>query len=71
VLRAGERFALTPKFRESAYTPVKKVVGEYADGREIKLMRAQVDLAAARAIDKKQQMIEYLRTGKRLPDVSC
>jgi hydrogenase expression/formation protein len=71
VLRAGERLALTPKFRESAYTPVKKVVGEYADGREIKLMRAQVDLAAARAIDKKQQMIEYLRTGKRLPDVSC
>ncbi|MGA3358741.1 MAG: AIR synthase related protein [Halobacteriota archaeon] len=71
VLRAGERFALTPKFRESAYTPVKKVVGEYADGREIKLMRAQVDLAAARAIDKKQQMIEYLRTGKKLPDVSC
>ena len=71
VLRAGERFALTPKFRESAYTPVKKVVGEYADGREIKLMRAQVDLAAARAIDKKQQMVEYLRTGKKLPDVSC
>jgi len=34
-------------------------------------MRAQVDLAAARAIDKKQQMIEYLRTGKKLPDVSC
>ena len=32
---AGERFALTPKFRESAYTPVKKVVGELADGREI------------------------------------
>lgn len=71
VLRAGERFALTPKFRESAYTPVKKVVGEHADGRETKLMRARVDLAAARAISKKQKMIEYLRTGKKLPEVSC
>ncbi|MGA7075969.1 MAG: hypothetical protein WBZ42_05420, partial [Halobacteriota archaeon] len=71
VLCAGERLALTPKFRESAYTPVKKVVGEHADGRETKLMRARVDLAAARAISKKQKMIEYLRTGKKLPDVSC
>jgi hydrogenase expression/formation protein len=71
VLRAGERFALTPKFRESAYTPVKKVVGEQADGRETKLMRTRVDLAASRAISKKKEMIKYLRTGKKLPDVSC
>jgi hydrogenase expression/formation protein len=71
VLRGGESFALTPKFRESAYTPVKKVVGEQADDREIELMRARIDLAAERAISKKQKMIEYLRTGKKLPDVSC
>jgi hydrogenase expression/formation protein len=71
VLRDGKRFAITPKFRESAYTPVKKVVGEHADDREIERMRARVDLAAMRAISKKQKMIEYLRTGKKLPDVSC
>lgn len=70
-LRDGERFTITPKFRESAYTPVKKVVGEHADGREIQQMRAQVDLAAARALSKKEQMIAYLRTGDNLPDVSC
>jgi hydrogenase expression/formation protein len=71
VLRDGERFAITPKFRESAYTPVKKVVGEHADDREIQQMRARVDLAAARALSKKEQMIAYLRTGDNLPDVSC
>jgi hydrogenase expression/formation protein len=71
VLRGGEPFALTPKFRESAYTPVKKVVGEQAEDNEIELMRARIDLAAERAISKKQKMIEYLRTGKKLPDVSC
>jgi hydrogenase expression/formation protein len=71
VLRAGERFALTPKFRESAYTPVKKVVDELADGREVEVMRTRIELAADRAISKKRKMIEYLRTGKNLPDVSC
>jgi hydrogenase expression/formation protein len=70
-LRDGERFTITPKFRESAYTPVKKVVGEHADAREIQQMRARVDLAAARALSKKEQMIAYLRTGGNLPDVSC
>ena len=71
VLRDGERFTITPKFRESAYTPVKKVVGEHADAREIQQMRVRVDLAAARALSKKEQMIAYLRTGGNLPDVSC
>jgi hydrogenase expression/formation protein len=70
-LRDGERFTIAPKFRESAYAPVKKVVGEHADAREIQQMRARVDLAAARALSKKEQMIAYLRTGDNLPDVSC
>jgi len=70
-LRDGERFSIAPKFRESAYTPVKKVIGENADDRAIQQMRAQVDLAAARALSKKEQMIAYLRTGGDLPDVSC
>ena len=70
-LRDGKRFTITPKFRESAYTPVKKVVGEHADDQEIQQMRARVDLAAARALSKKEQMITYLRTGDNLPDVSC
>jgi len=71
VLRGGETFPLTPKFRESAYTPVKKVVGEYADDRDIEQMRARIELAAERALSKKQKMTEYLLTGKKLPDVSC
>jgi len=67
----GERLTVTPKFRESAYTPIKKVVGEHVDDQEIQQMRARVDLAAARALSKKEQMIAYLRTGHHLPDVSC
>jgi hydrogenase expression/formation protein len=70
-LRDGKRVTITPKFRESAYTPVKKVVGEHADDQEIQQMRARVDLAVARALSKKEQMITYLRTGDNLPDVSC
>jgi hydrogenase expression/formation protein len=71
LLSDGERVALRPKFRESAYTPVKKVIGEEVDEKEMELMRAHVELAAKRAISKKQQMIEYLRTGQNLPDVLC
>jgi hydrogenase expression/formation protein len=71
VLRDGERFSIAPKFRESAYTPVKKVIGENADDRAIQQMRAQVDQAATRALNKKEQMIAYLRTVGDLPDVSC
>jgi hydrogenase expression/formation protein len=70
-LRDGARFTITPKFRESAYTPVKKVVGEHVDDRKMQQMRARVDLAAARALSKKEEMINYLRTGDNLPDVSC
>jgi hydrogenase expression/formation protein len=71
LLSDGERVSLRPKFRESAYTPVKKVVGEHVDEKAIELMRAQVELAAKLAISKKQQMVEYLRTGQSLPDVLC
>jgi hydrogenase maturation factor HypE len=50
---------------------VKKVVDELSDGQEVEEMRARIELAADRAISKKQKMAEYLRTEKNLPDVSC
>ncbi|MGZ4901864.1 MAG: AIR synthase related protein [Halobacteriota archaeon] len=71
VLRDGQRSAIKPKFRESAYTPIKKVIGEQVDEREFNRMRAQVDKAAIEAIDKKHRMVVYLRTGRTPPDVLC
>ncbi len=71
VIHNGQRSPIKPKFRESAYTPIKKVIGEHVDEHEFNWMRAQVDTAAANAIDKKQRMVAYLRTGRDPPDVVC
>ena len=70
-LHGSERVAVKPKFRESAYTPVKKVVGESADDQHIEQMRTKINSAAERARAKKEQMVAYLRTGDYLPDVNC
>lgn len=54
----------TPRFRESAYTPIKKVIGEMAPGN-VQQMQERVSAAAAAAIRKKQRIIE--RMGKAKP----
>ena len=50
----------TPRFRESAYTPIKKVVGEQTP-TNYKEMQAQVSRAATKAINKKKQIGEMMR----------
>ena len=50
----------SPRFRESAYTPIKKVVGQDAK-RDVSLMRHQVDLAAQRAVEKKRIFVEMIK----------
>ncbi len=49
----------SPRFRESAYTPLKKVVEK--SGRSMEEMKAGVDRAAAAAIEKKRRIVERLR----------
>ncbi len=49
----GRRLEIKPKFRESAYTPVKMVVGDYVDANEMESMRKQVDIAAQQLNNKK------------------
>ncbi|HOT03362.1 MAG TPA: AIR synthase-related protein [Methanolinea sp.] len=49
----------TPRFRESAYTPVKKVVDR--GGRDFDEMKAAVEAAALAAMDKKERMVARLR----------
>jgi hydrogenase expression/formation protein len=57
----GECKDFTPRFRESAYTPVKKVHGE-ENPRGFEEMRAAIDKAALEAIEKKQKVLEKIRS---------
>ena len=56
----GRMEEFVPKFRESPYTPVKKIVGEYSKNSD--MMREKVRIAADRAIKKKEKMIGILRS---------
>jgi len=64
VIIDGERRDFAPRFRESAYTPVKKVHGE-ENPRGFEEMRAAIDRAAAEAIGKKQKVLEKIREEKK------
>jgi hydrogenase expression/formation protein len=54
----GEEF--THRFRESAYTPVKKLVGECAPEREGEF-RSGAEKAAEESVKKMKKVIEYVR----------
>ena len=56
----GEIQDFSPRFRESAYTPVKKVVD--GDKRDFEEMKAGVERAAEAAIAKKERMLARLRS---------
>jgi hydrogenase expression/formation protein len=56
----GDITDFTPRFRESAYTPVKKLVGEI-EPLDFKEMCEKIDLAAREAIDKKCRIIEKFK----------
>src|SRR5665648_43162 len=55
----GEVWDFTPRFRESAYTPIKKLVGEDAP-QDFEVMKKAIDYAARAAIDKKNMMVEKI-----------
>lgn len=56
----GENCDFTPRFRESAYTPIKKLVGEKTP-KNFDEMREAVDKAAAQAVKKKERIIKRLK----------
>jgi hydrogenase expression/formation protein len=55
----GREQDFTPRFRESAYTPVKKVVDRRV--KDFAAMKRGVDRAAEAAIEKKQRVLARLR----------
>jgi hydrogenase expression/formation protein len=58
----GKLQDFTPRFRESAYTPIKKLVGEKTP-RNFDAMKQAVDNAAAEAIEKKRRVVERIIIG--------
>jgi hydrogenase expression/formation protein len=56
----GEVRDFTPRFRESAYTPIKKLVGEAAPD-DYERMCAAVDHAAAEAAEKRDRVVARVR----------
>ena len=62
LIMGGKSHDFTPRFRESAYTPIKKLVGEKTP-RDFEKMKKDVDMAAAQAIEKKKHIVERLHRG--------
>ncbi|CAD7773491.1 Selenide, water dikinase [Candidatus Methanoperedenaceae archaeon GB37] len=54
----------TPRFRESAYTPIKKVIGEETP-TNYEEMQEEVDRAARKAIGKKKRIVEKIREKRK------
>jgi len=65
LVRDGVERDFTPRFRESAYTPVKKVVGEETP-MTFEEMQRKVDAAALNAVRKKERMVARIRGGKTM-----
>ncbi len=59
---AGKKNDFTPRFRESAYTPIKKLVGEKTP-KNFEAMKRAVDKAAAQAVEKKRRIVGRLKSG--------
>ncbi|MBN2488225.1 MAG: hypothetical protein JXA98_04280 [Methanosarcinaceae archaeon] len=57
----GKQHDFTPRFRESAYTPIKKIVGE-DEPRDFEEMKRAIDNAAIEAVEKKRRVIEMIRS---------
>ncbi|MDA0524549.1 AIR synthase-related protein [Methanococcoides alaskense] len=56
----GKVCDFTPRFRESAYTPIKKMIGE-EEPRDFEEMKEAIDKAAKEASEKKKKVMEMIR----------
>ncbi|MHA1264713.1 MAG: AIR synthase-related protein [Candidatus Helarchaeota archaeon] len=52
---------LIPKFRESAYTPVKQLIGEEIDDRERETMAKKIEDTAQRALEKRANFVKWIK----------
>ena len=56
----GRMTDFAPRFRESAYTPIKKVIGQEAH-RDVAEMMRLVDAAALSAVEKRRRFVEKIK----------
>ncbi|MDY6958922.1 MAG: AIR synthase-related protein [Halobacteriota archaeon] len=56
----GETKDLSPLFRESAYTPIKKVVGE-SETKDYNSMKSKIDKAASDSIKKRDRLMKRIK----------
>ncbi len=56
----GKVSDFSPRFREAAYTPIKKAIGQDAK-RDVAEMTARVDRASLNAVAKKSRFVEKIR----------
>jgi len=61
LIKDGEEKELTPGYRESAYTPIKKAIGEMAPEGKEKLME-MAHKAQISAMEKKRKVIEHVKS---------
>lgn len=59
LIENGQKKKIRPRFRESAYTPLKKVVGE-EEPPDFEDMKRRVDEAVKKAIEKKKKVLERI-----------
>ena len=60
IIEDNNKKPLKPKFREAAYTPLKKVVGE-STPENFEEMKKKIDKAVKKAIDKKEAIMKKLK----------
>jgi len=56
----GRTVEMVPRFRESAYTPIKKVIGEKKDVSSQEMMNTLVQNTYQSAIDKKRRVLDWI-----------
>ncbi len=62
LIRGNEREILTPLFRESAYTRIKKMVGEQAP-RDVEEKKRKIEAAYRAALQKREMVLRYITDG--------
>ena len=64
LIENGKEIDMTQRYRESAYTRVKQVVGDKAPLDKEKLM-AKTKIAAAAALEKSEHLVQYILKEQR------
>jgi len=60
LITQGVEIELKPKFREAAYTPLKKAIGE-REPADFEGMKKKIDASAASAVEKRERIVKRIK----------